>query len=84
MLTKRRARLSHALSRAHAMARDGNHTSGGASANTGGRKTSPDGRMDGCYRMAVGLGLLDKWAAKKRQGEKEVRSRWRRLKSLVP
>jgi hypothetical protein len=41
-------------------------------------------QMDACYQMAVGLGLNRKMTALKRQGEKEVRCRWRRLKNIAP
>ncbi|MGH7166046.1 MAG: hypothetical protein ACREIS_11045 [Nitrospiraceae bacterium] len=40
-------------------------------------------QMDAAYRMAVGLGILNKLAAAKRQREQEVSRRWRRLKKTA-
>ncbi len=39
--------------------------------------------LDHCYQSAVALGLLQRYAAERRRGEKEVRERWRRLKNLA-
>jgi hypothetical protein len=49
------------------------------------RRTSPQVKlrqMDECYRMAVGLGLIEKLTAAKRKSERAVRRRWQRLKGL--
>ncbi|MGH7165898.1 MAG: hypothetical protein ACREIS_10295, partial [Nitrospiraceae bacterium] len=40
-------------------------------------------QMDAAYRMAAGLGILNKLAAAKRQREQEVSRRWRRLKKTA-
>ena len=38
-------------------------------------------QMESVYRMAVGLGILEKMKAEKKMSEPEVRQRWLRLKS---
>jgi hypothetical protein len=41
-------------------------------------------QMDAAYRMAVGLGFLQKMKAVKQDTEDEVRRRWLRLKKTNP
>jgi cell fate (sporulation/competence/biofilm development) regulator YmcA (YheA/YmcA/DUF963 family) len=41
-------------------------------------------KMDAAYRMAVGLGFLQKLKALKRETEDEVRQRWLRLQTTQP
>jgi hypothetical protein len=41
-------------------------------------------KMDAAYRMAVGLGFLQRMKAEKRKTENEVRRRWLRLKAINP
>lgn len=41
-------------------------------------------QMDAAYRMAVGLGFLQKMKAVKQDTEDEVRRRWLRLKNINP
>lgn len=41
-------------------------------------------KMDAAYRMAVGLGFLDKLKSLKRDTEDEVRRRWLRLQTTHP
>lgn len=48
------------------------------------RETSAEDKfqkMDAAYRMAVGLGFLDKLKSLKRDTEDEVRRRWLRLQT---
>jgi hypothetical protein len=40
-------------------------------------------QMDAAYRMAAGLGILNKLGAAKSQREQEVSRRWRRLKKTA-
>jgi hypothetical protein len=40
-------------------------------------------QIDACYRTAVGLGLLPKLLSEKRRSEREVWSRWRRLRKIT-
>ncbi len=40
-------------------------------------------QLDQCYEIAVELGLLKRYAAARRKGEREVQLRWRRLKGLA-
>ena len=41
-------------------------------------------KMDAAYRMAVGLGFLEKLKALKRDTEDEVRRRWLRIQMIQP
>jgi hypothetical protein len=41
-------------------------------------------KLDAAYRMAVGLGFLQRMKAEKRKTENEVRRRWLRLKATKP
>lgn len=41
-------------------------------------------KMDAAYRMAIGLGFLEKLKASKRNTEDEVRRRWLRLQTTHP
>ncbi len=40
-------------------------------------------QLDQCYQAALELGLLKRYAAARRKGEREVQQRWRRLKGLA-
>jgi hypothetical protein len=40
-------------------------------------------QLDQCYQIAAELGLLKRYAAARRKGEREVQLRWRRLKGLA-
>ena len=40
-------------------------------------------QLDQCYQTAAELGLLKRYVATRRKGEKEVQLRWRRLKGLA-
>jgi hypothetical protein len=40
-------------------------------------------QVDQCYQTAAELGLLKRYAAARRKGEREVQLRWRRLKGLA-
>jgi hypothetical protein len=41
-------------------------------------------KLDAAYRMAVGLGFLQRMKAQKRKTENEVRRRWLHLKTAKP
>lgn len=40
-------------------------------------------QLDRCYQIAAELGLLKRYTAVRRKGEREVQLRWRRLKGLA-
>jgi hypothetical protein len=39
-------------------------------------------KMDAAYRMAMGLGILERMKRLKRETEQEIRERWLRLKTV--